>query len=289
MRVLRVVSLLFLFAATTSLAFPSDPVDDVVPEMLEEEEPLYMGHNPLTLTAVEDGVLFKSAQKHVQYMLTQGADPKACQQLAKDSMKDVKLQVEQFQKELDIEVGLLGHCQNTDADVVSDAIKLHKEAEKHFQAEKKKLDHIHVNLGRWKYSELQKAEHNAKDAQNLLKKIFDHRNYTAAKVEYNKRQPGIDKHQGALDAAKKNLESTKSVRKASIHKCICNAKARITKVYNIITASTTVGSQTKAYRKAELILCSVKGQGEANCKKGKMPQVKMPPFPASAKKVTCSK
>lgn len=268
---------------------PSDPVDDVVPEMLEEDEPLVVANNPLTLTAAEDGLLFVSAEKHVQYMLTQGADPTACQQLAKASMKDVQLQVEQFQKELDIEVGLLGHCKNKDADVVANAIKEHKEAHKHFQHEKKKLDKIHVDLGRWKYTELRKAEHNAKDAEKLLKKIFDHKNYNAAHEEWKKRQPAVDMHKGAVSAAKKNLETTKSVQKASIHKCICDAKARITKVYNVITSSTTVSSQTKAFRKAELILCSVKGTSEANCKKGKMPQVKMPALPAFATNVTCSK
>merc|ERR1712178_197778 len=81
----------------------------------------------------------------------------------------MQLQVAQFQKELDLQVAQLAKCKDTHETVVTLAKKEHEKATAHYEKAKKKLDDIHVDLGKWKYAELKKAEHNAKDAEKLLK------------------------------------------------------------------------------------------------------------------------
>lgn len=266
----------------------NEAVDSVVPEIdADQLHPLIVGEDADELTFAEEQYLATTAKKHVQEMLLQGESPEACEQLAAISKKDVELQVASLQKQLDIEASSATQCADSNKDVVAAAKKAHEEAHAHYQKEKKKLDTIHVDLGKWKYAELRKAETNSKDAENLIKKIMNHENTKAAKAKYDAHIDKVEVHKGAATEAKSYYVTVKAQAEKSQIKCACDEKAKLSHMYNVIETKTK-DAQAKAWRKAELISCATKGKDEKDCTKGPVPTVHRPSLPESVQKVDCA-
>merc|ERR1711988_734482 len=258
----------------TALAIPSDgvvPEEQLLQDVLIQDAAVTVAH--------DQELLQSDARAYAESML-QKSGSNACETLAKDTMDEVKKNVEAAQKLMDkLDNGAA--CEHTGKKEVEKADLALTQAKSTLTDAQKAYDSAadaKINFGDFKLSQLQEGSCSI---------FFNSKTYTDAKAKRTAAKTKLDKAKGAKSTAETELQSAKDKQQAKAEKCACEVKdMHVAKLGDI--NKDVEAANIKAWTQAYHLKCVLDGTKASDCKVPPVPKVKAAKLSSFADAAKCS-
>jgi hypothetical protein len=232
------------------------------------------------------------AKEAIADLLQKGKDDSQCRELAKDTIKGIKKDIEAAQKLADVYDK--GHnCHTSGQSEVTKAKQaLNKATTKLKQARDKKKKKCSAKV-KLTYTKTWSVSYTVEDDFNVGKKcvkVGDHyrsqSKYTKAKKACSDAKTAVAKAEGEESEAKSLVTTMEAAAKKKKKECYCRVQKKHKEVKKVVAASHT-DAKVKAWRKAHHMLCVLDGTAPAQCKVSGMKKVNSGKVASGVTKAKC--
>jgi len=248
MKIVLIASLAIIYAAAAS------PIDSVVPE------------ETLLMDDQDDYDVHTEAQQQINELMQSGKSDADCRKLAKSTADDVKKSVGEQQQALQ-KMGRGDQCNTEGSTLITAAEKRKSTAESDLKS--KKTAHTTAkskkfNFGDFSYNTLTEGQCGT---------FFNSAVWKSAKASVEAAKTAVNKVEGELSEATKNLVETKLTAVKMVEKCKCKvAKLHAKTVTDLNNA--VLAANTKAWKLAAHLVCVLDHKTTNQCTVPTLPTVK---------------